>query len=74
MALTWQRRDGLSESDRGLAREVRELAHLLSHRPFPHQEDLKSLHILGCHLCRRVGDVKCEEQQYNCALGFAEAH
>jgi hypothetical protein len=74
VTLAWQRRGDLSENDRGFAREVSELASFLSHRPFPHQDDVHSLHILGCRLCHRVGDVGCREQQSSCKLGFAEAH
>lgn len=74
ITLHWQRRVDLSESDRGFAREIGELASYLSRRPFPHEDDVKSLHILGCRLCRRVGDDACGERQSNCKLGFASAH
>jgi hypothetical protein len=70
---TWGQRRDISDSDRGFARDVSELAACLSHRPFPHQDDLSSLHILGCRLCQRVGADGCEEQQSNCELGFSEA-
>jgi hypothetical protein len=73
VALNWQRRVDLSENDRGFARDVGELADLLAHRPFPHQDDVSSLHILGCRLCRRLGGVECRKQQSDCKLGFAEA-
>ncbi len=73
-ALVWERRGDLSENDRGVAHEVGELATFLSHRPFPHHEDVSSLHVLSCSLCRRIGAVACGEQQSGCAMGFAEAH
>ncbi|HEX8987910.1 MAG TPA: hypothetical protein VF816_08115 [Rhodocyclaceae bacterium] len=69
----WGRRGDLSESDRGFARDVRELAAFLSRRPFPHHEDVASLHILGCRLCQRVGAAECSTSQSRCALGFPEA-
>ena len=73
IARSWGQRGDLSENDRGFAREVGELAAFLSHRPFPHQDDVSSLHILGCRLCQRVGAVECHERQRSCSLGFAEA-
>lgn len=74
MALAWEQRGDLSEGDRSVAHEVGELAAFLSRRPFPHQDDVSSLHILSCRLCRRVGAVCCSERQSDCAMGFAEAH
>ncbi|MDD5249230.1 MAG: hypothetical protein PHY45_09600 [Rhodocyclaceae bacterium] len=71
IAQTWGQRGDLSENDRGFAREVGELAAFLSGRPFPNEDDVSSLHLLGCRLCRRVGAVKCGEQQSDCSLGFA---
>jgi hypothetical protein len=73
IARSWGQRGDLSENDRGFAREVGELAAFLSHRPFPHQDDVSSLRILACRLCQRVGAVECHEQQSSCSLGFAEA-
>lgn len=70
----WGLRADLAESDRRFARKVGELADFLSHRPFPHQDDLNSLYILGCRLCRRIEAVECCDPQSNCVLGFAQAY
>ncbi|MGE5467053.1 MAG: hypothetical protein ACM3Y9_06470 [Ignavibacteria bacterium] len=74
VARNWERRVDLSESDRGFAREVGELANFLSRRPFPHQDDVSSLHILGCRLCQRIGAAECRERQSACQLGFSQSH
>lgn len=71
-ARNWGRRGDLSEVDRHFAGQVSELAALLSRSPFPHEEDLDSLRLLGCRLCQRVGAAHCREQQ-GCCFGFARA-
>lgn len=67
----WGRRDDLSANDRDFAHQVAELAFFLSRRPFPHEDDVGSLHILGCRLCRKVGAASCGERADNCCLGLA---
>lgn len=71
-ARTWGRRGDLSDADRHFASQVSELASFLSRRPFPHEEDLDSVRILGCRLCQRVGAADCCKQQGNCCFGFAK--
>ena len=69
-ARTWGKRDDLPEGDRHFADEVGELASFLSLRPFPHEDDVDSLRILGCRLCQRVGASNCREQSNDCCLGL----
>lgn len=71
-ARSWGQRGDLSEIDRHFASQVSELAAFLSRRPFPHEEDLDSLRLLGCRLCQRVGEASCREQRNRCCFGFAE--
>jgi hypothetical protein len=71
-ARSWGTRADLPEGDRHFADQVGELAAFLSRRPFPHEDDMDSLRILGCRLCQRVGEARCRDQANDCCLGLPQ--
>lgn len=72
-ARSWGRRDDLSPGDRYMASQMGDLAAYLAGRPFPHDDDLASLRILSCRLCRRIGAANCFDEAQACSMGFAAA-
>lgn len=72
-ARDWGRREDLSPGDRYLASQMGHLASFLARKPFPHGEDVDSLHILSCRLCQRIGANSCRDESEACCMGFNAA-
>ena len=70
-AREWAMRSGLSDSNRTLCLIVSALAESLCDGGYIETEDVESLVLLGCELCRRLGESGGCVAPEACPLGLA---
>ncbi len=69
----WERREGLSPFQVSVAGTAGRMADRLAHAPGPDPAAEKCLKVVGCYLCRRMGEAVCMSPlEPRCALGFPE--
>ena len=77
-ARVWSHRDSLTDAERSFCLVVAELAEALVETANAMPDERESLHLLGCRLCRGVGESMCYPVQPHspnrqagvCPLGF----
>lgn len=71
----WERRAGLSPFHATVAETACRMADRLAHSPAPDPAAEKSLKVVGCYLCRRMGEAVCMSPlEPRCALDYPEPH
>ena len=69
----WAQRKELTEHSRRLARIISWQAAKLARSMFLNSSEVACFETIGCHLCWRVGERRCEDQQLEevvCPLGM----
>jgi hypothetical protein len=73
MAKSWSDRPGMSRDCVGIAGTICHMANRLANSPGPDLTGEKSLKVVGCYLCRQLGESVCnaaKPDQSACPLGF----
>jgi hypothetical protein len=72
-AKSWGARPGIPGKCVGIAGTVCHMADRLAKSPTPNLTGEKSLKVVGCYLCRQIGEAVCNAAMPNeasCPLGF----
>ncbi|OHC63516.1 MAG: hypothetical protein A2045_03835 [Rhodocyclales bacterium GWA2_65_20] len=69
----WAERTDLAEDSRRLARIISSKAAKLAQSRFLDSSDVACFETIGCHLCWRVGEIRCDSEDAGtvaCPLGM----
>jgi hypothetical protein len=75
-AMAWAARHDLPAPHREIARTVSHMAVRFGNEPVPSMVADKALKVVGCHLCRLMGEAICSAANSTggiCPLGFRSA-